>query len=56
MTNKTIVYSNSSISEDYKIAFFDKLLPTKGTKICRVTEVYNDNTIDKSNIQSLTQM
>jgi two-component system phosphate regulon sensor histidine kinase PhoR len=30
-TNKTIVYSNSIISEDYKIssAFFDKNLPTK---------------------------
>jgi two-component system phosphate regulon sensor histidine kinase PhoR len=57
--HKTIVYSNSIISEDYKIssAFFDKNLPTRNLKILilSVTEVYNDNTIDKSNIQqSLT--
>jgi two-component system phosphate regulon sensor histidine kinase PhoR len=33
-TNKTIVYSNSIISEDYKIssAFFDKNLPTRNLK------------------------
>jgi two-component system phosphate regulon sensor histidine kinase PhoR len=52
-TNKTIVYSNSIISEDYKIssAFFDKKLTNekfKNFNSKRVTEVYNDNTIDKS--------
>ncbi|WP_016988761.1 sensor histidine kinase [Flavobacterium sp. ACAM 123] len=59
-TNKTIVYSNSIISEDYKISstFFDKKFNSekfKNFNSKRVTEVYNNNTIDKSNIQqSLT--
>jgi two-component system phosphate regulon sensor histidine kinase PhoR len=52
---KTIVYSNSIISEDYKIssAFFDKNFTNEKFKILilSVTEVYNNNTIDKSNIQ-----
>jgi two-component system phosphate regulon sensor histidine kinase PhoR len=47
--NKTIVYSNSIISEDYKNspAFFDKINSEKFKNFNskRVTEVYN-NTID----------
>jgi two-component system phosphate regulon sensor histidine kinase PhoR len=53
-TNKTIVYSN--IVSDYKIssAFFDKKLTNEKFKNSkRVTEVYNDNTIDKSNAKVL---
>jgi two-component system phosphate regulon sensor histidine kinase PhoR len=55
-TNETIVYSNSIISEDYKISstFFDKKFNSekfKNFSSKRVTEVYNKNTIDKSNIR-----
>ncbi|PKH68435.1 two-component sensor histidine kinase [Flavobacterium sp. ALD4] len=55
-TNETIVYSNSIISEDYKISstFFDKKFNNekfKNFSSKRVTEVYNKNTIDKSNIR-----
>lgn len=55
-TNKTIVYSNSIISEDYNISstFFDKKFSTdrfKNFNSKRVTEIYNDHIIDKSNLQ-----
>jgi two-component system phosphate regulon sensor histidine kinase PhoR len=55
-TNETIVYSNSIMSEDYKISstFFDKKFNSekfKNFSSKRVTEVYNNNTIDKSNIR-----
>ena len=51
-TNKTIVYSNSIISEDYRISpsFFDNKLDSgkfKSFSSKRVTEVYNDRSIDK---------
>jgi two-component system phosphate regulon sensor histidine kinase PhoR len=51
-TNKTIIYSNSIISEDYKISptFFDKKFDSEKFKTFsakRVTEVYNDKSIDK---------
>ena len=58
-TNKTIIYSNSIISEDYNISptFFDKKFDTEKFKSFsskRITEVYNDNSIDKSDVnQSL---
>ena len=58
-TNKTIIYSNSIISEDYNISptFFDKKFDSEKFKSFnskRVTEVYNNNSIDKSNVtQSL---
>lgn len=50
-TNKTIVYSNSIISEDYNIngSFFDKKFSNerfKNFSSKRVTEVFNDNSID----------
>ena len=52
-TNKTIVYSNSVISEDYNIngSFFDKRFDSvkfKSFSSKRVTEVYNNNKIDNS--------
>ncbi|MFQ3173844.1 MAG: two-component system phosphate regulon sensor histidine kinase PhoR [Flavobacterium sp.] len=55
-TNKTIVYSNSIISEDYNISstFFDKKFNSdrfKNFNSKRVTEIYNDNVIDKPNLQ-----
>jgi two-component system phosphate regulon sensor histidine kinase PhoR len=55
-TNKTIVYSNSVISEDYSISsvFFDKKLDSvqlKNFNSKRVTEVYNGNKIDNSSVQ-----
>lgn len=55
-TNKTIVVSNSIISEDYGISssLFNKKFNTERFKSFsskRVTEVYNNNTIDKSNLQ-----
>ncbi|MBG6110109.1 two-component system phosphate regulon sensor histidine kinase PhoR [Flavobacterium sp. CG_23.5] len=55
-TNKTIVYSNSIISEDYKISstFFDKKFDSdrfKNFNSKRVTEVYNNNNIDNSSVQ-----
>lgn len=55
-TNKTIVYSNSVISEDYSIssAFFDKKIDSvklKSFNSNRITEVYNGNKIDNSGAQ-----
>lgn len=55
-TNKTIVYSNSIISEDYNIssALFNKKFSSerfKNFNSKRVTEVYNNNSIDKSSVQ-----
>lgn len=58
-TNKTIVYSNSIISEDYNISptFFDKKFDSEKFKSFsskRVTEVYNNNSVDNLGIsQSL---
>ena len=58
-TNKTIIYSNSIISQNYNIAptFFDKKFDNekfKSFSAKRVTEVYNNNSIDKSGVsQSL---
>ena len=58
-TNKTIVYSNSIISEDYNISptFIDKKFVNdkyKSFSSKRITEVYNDKSIDKSEVsQSL---
>jgi two-component system phosphate regulon sensor histidine kinase PhoR len=58
-TNKTIIYSNSIISEDFKISagLFDKKFDTESFKNFsskRVTEVYNNNSIDNSSLpQSL---
>jgi two-component system phosphate regulon sensor histidine kinase PhoR len=55
-TNQTIIYSNSIISEDFKISagLFDKKFDTESFKNFnsrRVTEVYNKNTLDNSGIQ-----
>ncbi|MES2239259.1 MAG: HAMP domain-containing sensor histidine kinase [Bacteroidota bacterium] len=55
-TNKTIVYSNSIIAEDYNISptLFNKRFSSerfKNFNSKRVTEVYNDNTIDKPSLQ-----
>ncbi|UFH35135.1 sensor histidine kinase [Flavobacterium acetivorans] len=55
-TNKTIVYSNSIIAEDYDISssLFNKKFNNerfKNFSSKRVTEIYNNNTIDKSNLQ-----
>ena len=55
-TNKTIIYSNSIIAEDYNISstFFDKKLDSvkfKSFNSKRVTEVYNDKNIDNSSVQ-----
>lgn len=55
-TNKTIIYSNSIISEDYNISstFFDKKFDSerfKNFNSKRVTEVYNNNNIDNSGVQ-----
>jgi two-component system phosphate regulon sensor histidine kinase PhoR len=55
-TNKTIVYSNSVISEDYSIssALFDKKIDSvklKSFNSNRITEVYNGNKIDNSGAQ-----
>lgn len=55
-TNKTIVYSNSIISEDYKInpSFSSKKkddLKFKNFNSKRTTEVYNNNSIDNSGYQ-----
>jgi two-component system phosphate regulon sensor histidine kinase PhoR len=58
-TNKTIIYSNSIIAEDFKISptFFEKKFDSekfKNFSSNRVTEVYNNNSMDKSGIsQSL---
>ena len=55
-TNKTIVYSSGIISEEYSIspALFDRKFSSerfKNFSAKRVTEVYNNNGIDKSAIQ-----
>jgi two-component system phosphate regulon sensor histidine kinase PhoR len=55
-TNKTIVYSNSIISEDYNISasLFNKKFSSerfKNFNAKRVTEVYNSNGIDKPSLQ-----
>lgn len=55
-TNKTIIYSNSIIAEDYNIspALFNKKFSNerfKNFSAKRVTEVYNSNGIDKPSIQ-----
>ncbi|WP_394759295.1 sensor histidine kinase [Flavobacterium sp.] len=57
ITNETIIYSNSIIPEDYSISssFFDK--NNDSTKLKnfvskRVTEVYNKNSFDNSNLQN----
>jgi two-component system, OmpR family, phosphate regulon sensor histidine kinase PhoR len=54
-TKKTIVYSNSIISEDYNInsKFFDKKFNNdrfKRFSAKRVTEVYNNNSIDNNGV------
>ncbi|HLA55069.1 MAG TPA: HAMP domain-containing sensor histidine kinase [Flavobacterium sp.] len=59
-TNEFIVYSNSIIEEDYNISnsFFDKKLDSVKNKSFtskRTTEVYNNSSIENSNLQhSLT--
>ncbi|OCB78608.1 sensor histidine kinase [Flavobacterium crassostreae] len=55
-TNKTIVYSNSIISEDYDItsSLFNKKFNNekfKNFSSKRITEVYNNHAVDKSNLQ-----
>ena len=55
-TNKTIVYSNSIISEDYKInpSFSSKKkddLKFKNFNSKRTTEIYNNNSIDNCGYQ-----
>jgi len=56
LTKQTIIYSNSIISEDFKISsgLFDKKFNTESFKNFnskRVTEVYNKNSLDNSGIQ-----
>jgi two-component system phosphate regulon sensor histidine kinase PhoR len=56
-TNKTIVYSNSVISEDYDISasLFNKKFTNekfKNFSSKRTTEIYNNNSIDKSSLSS----
>lgn len=56
-TNETIIYSNSIISEDYDVSssFFDKKvdsLKLKNFTSKRKTEIYNNNNIDNSILQS----
>jgi two-component system phosphate regulon sensor histidine kinase PhoR len=55
-TNQTIIYSNSIISEDFKLSpgLFDKKFDTESFKNFnskRVTEVYNNNKLDNSGLQ-----
>lgn len=55
-TNKTIIYSNSIIAEDYDISstFFDKKLDSvkfKSFNSKRTTEVYNNKKFDNSSIE-----
>ena len=55
-TNETIIYSNNIISEDYNISstFFDKKtdsLKLKNFSTKRVTEVFNNDNIDNSNVK-----
>jgi two-component system phosphate regulon sensor histidine kinase PhoR len=57
ITNETIIYSNSIIPEDYSISssFFDKNKDSTKLKNFvskRVTEVYNKNSFDNSNLQN----
>lgn len=57
VTNETIIYSNSIISEDYNInlSFFDKKKDSlKANSIVSnsKTEIYSSNSIDKSQIQN----
>ncbi len=57
VTNETIIYSNSIISEDYNVnlSFFDKKkdsLTAKNLVSNRKTEIYSANSIDKSQIQN----
>ncbi|SHG18733.1 two-component system, OmpR family, phosphate regulon sensor histidine kinase PhoR [Flavobacterium segetis] len=54
-TNKTIIYSNSIISEDYSISpsFLAKKFDSEKFRSFsskRVTEVYNDKSVDKSEV------
>lgn len=56
LTKQTIVYSNSIISEDFKISsgLFDKKFANESFKSFnskRVTEVYNKSSLDNSGIQ-----
>ena len=56
-TNQTIIYSNSIIAEDYNLSnpFFDKKndsLKIKTFKANRKTEIFNNNSFDKSSIQN----
>ncbi len=55
-TNKTIIYSNSIIAEDFDISstFFDKKLDSvkfKSFNSKRTTEVYNNKNFDNSSVQ-----
>ena len=57
VTNETIIYSNSIISEDYNISssFFDKKLDSvknRNFSSKRVTEVYNNNPVDNIGINN----
>ncbi len=57
VTNETIIYSNSIISEDYNISssFFDKKLDSvksRNFSSKRVTEVYNSNLVDNTDISA----
>ncbi len=60
LTNETIIYSNSIISEDFNISssFFDKKSDSsriKGFSAKRTTEIYNGNIVDKSIVQHKTE-
>lgn len=56
-TNETIIYSNNIISEDFNVSssFFDKktdsIKKLKNFSAKRVTEIYNNTSIDKSNLK-----
>lgn len=55
-TNQTIIYSNSIISEDFNVSssFFDKKMDSvriKNYTSKRLTEVYKNGNIDKSQVQ-----
>jgi len=57
LTNETIIYSSSIIPEDYSVSssFFDKKNDSTRIKnyvAKRVTEVYNENTLETSDINS----
>ena len=57
VTNETIIYSNSIISEDYNISssFFDKKLDSvksRNFSSKRITEVYNNNPVDNTGIST----